>query len=273
MTSLQAKAAALLCGLSIAGAGLISTGFSPGLATIGVASAQMATPAAQQSDTTPANCDIAGSEDQHEDDQDHEERDGAGQNTENQETDEGAAEDSGAGAAEDENGASETETDAAPGQLSEGQDLLPKASISLDRAVTIATGEAQGTLGDVELEDENGTLVFKVQVGDKDVAVDATTGAVLGVEAVDADDQEHCDDEAQVAPGTLDDGADLLAQATISLDDAVKTAQGAASGQLGEVDLEMNDNGVLVFSVEIGEQEVEVDATTGAVVNIVDADA
>ena len=70
--------------------------------------------------------------------------------------------------------------------------------------------------------------------------------------------------DQQVAPGTLDDGKDLLQLATISLEDAVVSAQTAGSGAVGEVDLEYY-NGTLVFNVDIGDLDVKVDAATGAV--------
>jgi uncharacterized membrane protein YkoI len=40
-----------------------------------------------------------------------------------------------------------------------------------------------GTATQVELDDENGTLVYSVEIGSSDVKVDAMTGAVLGVES------------------------------------------------------------------------------------------
>ena len=40
-----------------------------------------------------------------------------------------------------------------------------------------------GTATQVELDEENGTLVYSVEIGGSDVKVDAMTGAVLGVES------------------------------------------------------------------------------------------
>ena len=71
-------------------------------------------------------------------------------------------------------------------------------------------------------------------------------------------------DRGSVAPGTIDDGKDLLPKANISLDDAVAAAQASANGDLGEVDLEYY-HGVLVFNVDIGDNDVKVDASTGVV--------
>src|SRR5437773_3729044 len=71
-------------------------------------------------------------------------------------------------------------------------------------------------------------------------------------------------EEESVAPGTLDDGKDLLPQAKISLEQAVAAAQASTSGDLGEVDLE-HYQGNLVFNVDVGNHDVKVDATTGDV--------
>ena len=72
------------------------------------------------------------------------------------------------------------------------------------------------------------------------------------------------DNETQVAPGTLDDGKDLLSQARISIGQAIAAAKTAASGNIGEIDLE-HYQGHLVFNVDVGNHDVKVDATTGDV--------
>jgi uncharacterized membrane protein YkoI len=70
---------------------------------------------------------------------------------------------------------------------------------------------------------------------------------------------------SQPAGGSrLDDGKDLLPQATITEAGAVAAAQGAASGTLNEVDLE-HYKGHLVFNVDVGARDVKVDAATGEV--------
>jgi uncharacterized membrane protein YkoI len=79
------------------------------------------------------------------------------------------------------------------------------------------------------------------------------------------------DDGHYAKPGSLDDGKDLLPQTSISLATAVATAQQAATGALGQVDLEHFHAGV-VYMVDIGNQEVRVDATSGEVVAITPRD-
>ncbi len=75
------------------------------------------------------------------------------------------------------------------------------------------------------------------------------------------------DDGHYAKPGALDDGKDLLPQTKVTLATAVAAAQGAASGALGQVDLE-HFRGGIVYSVDIGDQEVRVDAANGKVVAI-----
>jgi uncharacterized membrane protein YkoI len=67
------------------------------------------------------------------------------------------------------------------GVLDDGKDLLPQAEISLKAAIEAAQTAADGEIGEVDIEDYNGTLVFNVDVGDVDVKVDAATGEVLGM--------------------------------------------------------------------------------------------
>ncbi len=69
--------------------------------------------------------------------------------------------------------------------LDDGKDLLPQAGITLEQAVAAAQGAASGPVGEVDLEHYQGKLVFNVDVGDKDVKVDAANGSVLGMESED----------------------------------------------------------------------------------------
>ena len=66
-----------------------------------------------------------------------------------------------------------------PNRLDDGTDLLPQAKLTIPEAVTAAQTAASGKIGEVDLEHYSGRLVFNVDVGDKDVKVDAATGAVV----------------------------------------------------------------------------------------------
>jgi uncharacterized membrane protein YkoI len=79
------------------------------------------------------------------------------------------------------------------------------------------------------------------------------------------------DDGHYAKAGTLDDGRDLLPRTSVPLASAVATAQQAAIGALGQVDLERY-RGAIVYMVDIGNQEVRVDATSGKVVAITPRD-
>lgn len=85
----------------------------------------------------------------------------------------------------DADGAEEHEVQAASGQLDDGKDLLPQAGITLDQAIAAAQSAASGPVGEVDLEHYQGKLVFNVDVGDKDVKVDASNGSILSADADD----------------------------------------------------------------------------------------
>jgi uncharacterized membrane protein YkoI len=72
------------------------------------------------------------------------------------------------------------------------------------------------------------------------------------------------DDGAYFKPGSLDGGKDLRSQARASLKQAVANAQATAAGDLGQVDLE-HYQGRLVYTVDVGDHEVHIDATNGRI--------
>ncbi len=71
------------------------------------------------------------------------------------------------------------------GVLDDGKELLPRAAISLDEAIAAARTAASGPLDEIDLEYFKGRLVFNIDVGDKDVRVDAETGVVVDVSSDD----------------------------------------------------------------------------------------
>ena len=74
---------------------------------------------------------------------------------------------------------------AAPSRLDVGTDLLPQATISEQQAIDAAQGAASGALNEVDLEHYEGKLVYNVDVGAKDVKVDAASGRVLATPSDD----------------------------------------------------------------------------------------
>ena len=80
------------------------------------------------------------------------------------------------------------------------QQLLEKeAKLTKDESIAIALKEIDGKVKETELEDEDGIIVYGVEVVDAkgqshDVKIDAKTGKVLKVE-VDSDNDNKADDE------------------------------------------------------------------------------
>jgi uncharacterized membrane protein YkoI len=72
-----------------------------------------------------------------------------------------------------------------PSRLDDGQDLASQAAVSEAQAIAAARTAASGPLNEVDLERVGGRLVYNVDVGAKDVEVDANHGQVV---AVDEDD-------------------------------------------------------------------------------------
>ena len=157
-----------------------------------------------------------------------------------------------------------------------------QAQLSEDEAAQIAMAEFPGSsANEVELEEEDGLAIYEVTLSNGyEVEVDGNTGDIVETERDDADDADEADDENgtddateedeqedAVPAGTLDDGDEFLTQASITLEQAIAAAQGAADGGLGEVDLEYVD-GRLVFNVDIGDQDVKVDANDGSIVSL-----
>ncbi|MDC3417158.1 PepSY domain-containing protein [Aquibacillus salsiterrae] len=90
----------------------------------------------------------------------------------------------------------------------EQKQLEKEATITEEQAITVALQEVKGTAGDTELENEDGTVVYGVEVTDdqgekQDVKVDAKTGKVVKVDK-DDEDEENGEDE-QESDNEIDD--------------------------------------------------------------------
>jgi uncharacterized membrane protein YkoI len=118
-----------------------------------------------------------------------------------------------------------------------------------------------GALHATEKEDAMKKRTLIVTTAAAALALGGTTYALGGSSGLVFDDGHY------VCPGTLDDGKDLLPETTISLSQAVANAQQAATGNLGQVDLERNGARV-VYVVDVGNNEVQVDAGNGSIVAV-----
>ena len=80
-------------------------------------------------------------------------------------------------------------------------ELAKQAKITEEQATKTALEKVPGTVNEVELEDENGTIVYGIEVvstdgTQQDVKVDAQTGKIVKVEADDDENGEE-NDEAE----------------------------------------------------------------------------
>jgi uncharacterized membrane protein YkoI len=138
-------------------------------------------------------------------------------------------------------------------------------SLSKEDAIGIATAEVDGTVEEVELESEDGTPAYEVELvtsnnTEVEVTVHANNGTVLETES-EAEDEEH-ENEEYVAPGNV----------SLSEEDAIGIATAEANGTVEEVELESED-GTPAYEVELVtenglETEVTVHADDGTVLEI-----
>ena len=70
-------------------------------------------------------------------------------------------------------------------RLDDGKDLVGQAKISEAQAIRAAQSAASGPLNEVDLERAGGKLVYNVDVGSKDVKVDATSGQLVSADSDD----------------------------------------------------------------------------------------
>ncbi|MBS4177841.1 PepSY domain-containing protein [Lederbergia citrea] len=91
----------------------------------------------------------------------------------------------------------EGDNDAEVSDEVEQAQLQKEAKITKEESISIAQGKIKGKATDVELEDENGVVVYGIEITDQqgqrhDVKIDAKTGKVLKVE--NGDDETNDDD-------------------------------------------------------------------------------
>lgn len=75
------------------------------------------------------------------------------------------------------------------------KNLAAQAKISEEQAKEIAEKAANGTATEAELDEQNGQVVYEVDVGDKEVIVNAVNGKVISIGNDDSDDDSDDDDD------------------------------------------------------------------------------
>jgi uncharacterized membrane protein YkoI len=68
-----------------------------------------------------------------------------------------------------------------PGTLDDGKQYLPQTSITTAKAVAAAQRAGSGPLGQVDLESRAGRIVYVVDVGNREIGVDAADGSVVSI--------------------------------------------------------------------------------------------
>ncbi|AMX00331.1 PepSY domain-containing protein [Rummeliibacillus stabekisii] len=161
----------------------------------------------------------------------------------------------------------------------EQKQLAKEATITKEEAISAALKEVTGKAGDTELEDEDGTVVYGVEVTDdqgkqQDVKVDAKTGKVLKVEA-DDENEKGDNEEKEDKDGEVSDKQEqqqLEKEAKISAEESTSIALKEVKGQVTDTELE-DEDGAVVYGVEITDDQgkkhdVKIDAKTGKVLKV-----
>ena len=169
---------------------------------------------------------------------------------------------------------------------SETQRLSSNAQqISPEQAKTIALGAVNtndvGEITDVELERENGIVVYAIEFTkngiETDVKINAADGTIIKIES-DLDEKDKDEDISDVDDDS-DDGltsADLeMTGGKISEQQAISIAENAVDissvGKMTDIELE-NEDGYIVYAIEFTkngiETDVKIDAVSGKVLKI-----
>lgn len=150
-------------------------------------------------------------------------------------------------------------------------EYLRLARITPQQAAAAAQKAVPGTVLKVELDEEDGFLVYEVEIGNSEVRIDAGTGQVLRVKQ---DDHDEAPVQGSVLVPLRQPGQAKLSKeqrqaeyarlARITMQQAAAAAQARVPGPVTEVKLTTKDRS-LVYEVKVGGQEVLVDAGNGQV--------
>lgn len=152
-----------------------------------------------------------------------------------------------------------------PKQQHHKMQTTKKAVIGYDEAKRIALKQFDGTIKDIELDDDDNRLVYEVEIKrgnqEADIKIDAYTGKVLVLE-IESDDDDDDDDRKSKSSST---------KSVIGTTKAKQIALQQFDGKVESVELDDDDNRhVYEVEIERGEKEAEIiiDAYTGKVLNV-----
>ncbi|KKK39389.1 hypothetical protein WQ57_03955 [Mesobacillus campisalis] len=142
--------------------------------------------------------------------------------------------------------------------------------ISMNEAEEIAIGKAGGTVESIELEKNDGKLIYEIELrsengdDDLDVDVDAVTGEVLKVDMDDdrGNGQVNMEADAAASPSKNKDKAS--GPSYLSSEKAIEIATKESRGKVEDLEL---DDGVYEIEIKDGthEYEYKIDAKTGKI--------
>ncbi|MDZ5713115.1 PepSY domain-containing protein [Jeotgalibacillus haloalkalitolerans] len=143
-----------------------------------------------------------------------------------------------------------------PVQQNQDENLL-----TLEEAKEKALSEFEGVVESIELERQNGRMVYDIDIDngpeDVDLDMDAVTGEVLRSKT-DWDDDDDRD-------------SDVNSKDLLSKQEALDIATAEFTGKPEEIELD-DDDGKMIYEIELknGEQEAEfdIDAVTGDILNM-----
>lgn len=154
---------------------------------------------------------------------------------------------------------------------------IKKEFITMEEAENIALKEVNGVVESIDLETKVGKSYYEVEIAkdrmDYDIYIDAVTGKPYSIKQDDDgfdddyDDNfdDKNDDHSVAAENTK------AAAAAITEAEAIAIAEKAVNGKITGIEKE-HDDGILNYQVELhtdrGEAEVDVNASTGAVIEI-----
>ena len=139
-----------------------------------------------------------------------------------------------------------------------------KTFLSLDEVKKVALQEVDGVVEDIELENESNKAVYEVDIEKDDIDYDLYIDAYSGeIYSVDRDDHNDDDD---INDNNLSNNKNTISQA-----DATAIAEKAVNGKVFEIEKD-EDDGLIKYEVELktdrGEAEVEIDASTGKILDV-----
>ncbi|OAH57761.1 MULTISPECIES: PepSY domain-containing protein [Bacillaceae] len=154
----------------------------------------------------------------------------------------------------------------------EQKQLEKKTKLTKQESIDIALKEVQGSASDVELEDEDGVIIYSVEVTDDqgqkhEVAVDANTGKILKIEADDEESEKEDGEE-----NDKEEQKQLEKEATVTKEESIAIALKEVPGKVKDTELE-DEDGVVVYTVDViddkgEEREIVVDAKSGKVLKV-----